>query len=143
MYRVEIEVEGQPQGKARPRMSRFGHVYTPQKTRDYEKRIKAAAWAAMQRERLEATNRPVHIDMVAFMDIPKSWSNTKKIAAEFDAFRHTTKPDLDNILKAALDGISGPQGVVLDDKQVHSVKAKKVFCHPDRGPVLYISISWE
>ena len=79
----------------------------------------------------------------SFMDIPKSWSNTKKIAAEFDAFRHTTKPDLDNILKAALDGISGPQGVMLDDKQVHSVKAKKVFCHPDRGPVLYISVSWE
>ena len=45
MYCIEIEVEGQPQGKARPRMSRNGHVYTPTKTREYEGRIKAAAWA--------------------------------------------------------------------------------------------------
>ncbi len=50
---------------------------------------------------------------------------------------------IDNIVKAALDGISGPQGVILDDKQVVSLKAIKTFCHPDRGPVLYISISWE
>tara|TARA_R110000764_G_scaffold7045_1_gene25696 strand:- start:9091 stop:9522 length:432 start_codon:yes stop_codon:yes gene_type:complete len=143
MYCIEIEVEGQPQGKARPRMSRNGHVYTPTKTREYEGRIKAAAWAAMQRYDLEATDRPAHLEIVAFMDIPKSWNKTKKQEAEFDAFRHISKPDLDNILKAAMDGISGSHGIVLDDKQIHSIKARKVFCHPDRGPVLYISVSWE
>ena len=75
------------------------------------------------------------------MDIPKSWNKTKKQEAEFDAFRHISKPDLDNILKAAMDGISGSHGIVLDDKQIHSIKARKVFCHPDRGPVLYISVA--
>lgn len=36
-------VEGEPQGKARPRFSRLnGRIYTPTKTAKYEKRIRAA-----------------------------------------------------------------------------------------------------
>ena len=79
--------------------------------------------------------------MVSFMDIPKSWPKMKRIEAEYGAIRHMSKPDLDNIIKAALDGIVGK--VVLDDKQVHSIRSRKVYCHPDRGPVLYISVEWE
>jgi len=140
MYQIEIEVSGQPQGKGRPRFTRAGRTYTPAKTRDYESRIKAAAWAAMTKEGIDTTDRPVHVDVIAFMDIPKSWSKKKRIEAEYGAFRPLAGADLDNIVKAALDGI---QGVVFtDDRLVHSIKARKTFCHPDRGPVLYISVSW-
>ena len=143
MYHVEIEAEGQPQGKARPRMSRFGHVYTPQKTRDYENIIKSACATQMKRHNLSPTTSAVKVSIVAFMSIPKSWSQKKAEKAEYGLIYPIAKPDIDNIVKAALDGISGPQGVILDDKQVVSLKAIKTFCHPDRGPVLYISISWE
>ena len=95
----------------------------------------------MKQHGLEPTDRPVHVDLVAFMDIPKSWPKTKRLEAEYGAIRHMSKPDLDNIVKAALDGIVGK--VVLDDKQVHSIRARKVYCHPERGPVLYISVEWE
>jgi Holliday junction resolvase RusA-like endonuclease len=140
MYQIEIEVSGQPQGKGRPRFTKTGKAYTPAKTREYENRIKAAAWAAMTKANVDTTDRPVHVDVIAFMDIPKSWSKKKRIEAEFGAFRPTAGSDLDNIVKAALDGI---QGVVFaDDRLVHSIKARKTFCHPDRGPVLYISVSW-
>jgi Holliday junction resolvase RusA-like endonuclease len=141
MYKVEIEVSGQPQGKARPRFTKFGRAYTPAKTKLYEQRIQAAAWSVMKQYDLEPTDRPVHVEVIAFMDIPKSWSKTKKLEAEYNALRHTSKPDLDNIIKAGLDGIVG--AVISDDKQVHSIKARKVYCHPDRGPVLYISVAWE
>jgi len=140
MYQIEIEVSGQPQGKGRPRFTRAGRTYTPSKTRDYENRIKAAAWSAMTKEGIDTTDRPVHVDVIAFMDIPKSWSKKKRLEAEYGAFRPLAGADLDNIVKAALDGI---QGVVFaDDRLVHSIKARKTFCHPDRGPVLYISVSW-
>ena len=140
MYRIEIEVSGQPQGKGRPRFTRTGRAYTPDKTRQYEARIKAAAWAEMQKHSLKATKRPVHVDVIAFMDIPKSWSKKKRMEAEYGAITPTAGYDLDNIVKAALDGV---QGVIFDDdRQVSSIKARKTFCHPDRGPVLYVSVSW-
>ena len=142
MYRVEIEISGQPQGKGRPRFTKQGRTYTPQRTVEYERRIASAAWAEMQRHNLDPTDRPVHVDVVAFMNIPKSWPKKKRLAAEYGAISPTSKPDIDNIVKSALDGITGDTGIILDDTQVTSIKAKKTFCHPDRGPVLYVSVSW-
>ena len=140
MYKVEIEVSGQPQGKGRPRFTRTGKAYTPDKTREYESRIQAAAWKAMQNMKLDMTERFVSVEIIAFMEIPKSWSKVKRIEAEYGALQHTTKPDLDNIVKAALDGMEG--AVYVSDKQVTSIKARKMYCHPDRGAVLYMSVSW-
>ena len=140
MYKVEIEVSGQPQGKGRPRFTRTGKAYTPDKTREYESRIQAAAWNAMQNMKLDMTERFVSVEIIAFMEIPKSWSKVKRMEAEYGALQHTTKPDLDNIVKAALDGMEG--AVYVSDKQVTSIKARKMYCHPDRGAVLYMSVSW-
>jgi len=86
------------------------------------------------------TERFVSVEIIAFMEIPKSWSNVKRMEAEYGALQHTTKPDLDNIVKAALDGMEG--AVYVSDKQVTSIKARKMYCHPDRGAVLYMSVSW-
>ena len=135
-----MEISGQPQGKGRPRFTRTGKAYTPDKTKEYESRIQAAAWKAMQEAKLEPTERFVAVDIIAFMEIPQSWSTVKRMEAEYGAVQHTTKPDLDNIVKAALDGIEG--AVYVSDKQVTSIKAKKMYCHPDRGAVLYISVAW-
>lgn len=140
MYKIEIEISGQPQGKGRPRFTRTGRAYTPEKTRQYEARIQAAAWAEMRKHGLEPTERPVHVDVIAFMDIPKSWSKKKRLEAEFGAITPMSNPDLDNIVKAALDGAQG--AIFVDDKQVSSIRAKKTYCHPDRGPVLYVSVTW-
>lgn len=140
MYKVEFEISGQPQGKARPRFTKTGRAYTPEKTKIYEQRIQAAAWAAMKKDDLQTVSCPVHMEIVAFMQIPKSWSKVKRLEAEYGAIRPTVKPDLDNIIKAVGDGCN--EIVYQDDKQIHSVKARKVYCHPDRGPVLYVAFSW-
>ena len=90
--------------------------------------------------KLDMTERFVSVEIIAYMEIPKSWSNVKRMEAEYGALQHTTKPDLDNIVKAALDGMEG--AVYASDKQVTSIKARKMYCHPDRGAVLYMSVSW-
>ena len=140
MYEIEIELSGQPIGKGRPRFTKVGHTYTPEKTKDYERRIHAAAWAEMAKHDIEMTERPVAVEIIAFMDIPKSWSKIKRLEAEYGAISHTSKPDIDNIAKIALDGLQGT--IFKSDAQVVSLKVKKTFCHPDRGPVLYMSVSW-
>lgn len=75
--KIKIEVQGQPQGKGRPRFTKLGRAYTPQKTKDYERRIQAASWASMQKAGLEPTNKSVLVRIVAQMNIPNSWSKIK------------------------------------------------------------------
>ena len=65
MYKVEIEVSGQPQGKGRPRFTKTGKAYTPDKTREYESRIQAASWKAMQNMKLDMTERFVSVEIIA------------------------------------------------------------------------------
>ena len=142
LNQVEVEVSGQPIGKGRPRFTKAGHAYTPTKTREYEKRIQAAAWSKMQEMKLKPTGRFCHLKVVAFMDIPQSWPKVKRLEAEYGVLKPISKPDLDNIVKIAKDGISGMDGIILDDKQVTSIEAQKIYCHPDKGPVLYLAVSW-
>ena len=42
MKTVELIIEGEPVGKARPRFTRTGHAYTPDKTRKYEQAVEDA-----------------------------------------------------------------------------------------------------
>lgn len=46
---------------------------------------------------------------------------------------HTAKPDLDNLVKAALDAIVN-SGVVHDDAQLYWINAVKVYAEPDGQP---------
>lgn len=140
LHKVEIEISGQPIGKGRPRFTRNGHTYTPEKTKEYEGRIHAAAWAKMQELKLKPISKFCHLELIAFMDIPKSWPKVKRLEAEYGAILPASKPDVDNILKAAMDGLEG--AVYVADSQVTSVNAKKVYCHPDKGPLLYLAVSW-
>ena len=40
MTYIEFTVDGEPVGKGRPRFTRSGHAYTPEKTADYEQLVK-------------------------------------------------------------------------------------------------------
>lgn len=140
LIKVEFEVSGQPQGKGRPRFTRKGYAYTPEKTKEYEKRIHAAAWQKMHELKLKPIEKFCHVEIIAFMEIPKSWPKVRRLEAEYGAILPTSKPDVDNIVKAALDGMEGI--VFYSDAQVTSINAKKVYCHPEKGAVLYVAVSW-
>lgn len=136
---ISFEVHGAPIGKGRPRFSRAGHTYTPQKTRDYERHIAQAAFTAMCEADEMICDRPVVVEILAEMPIPASWSKKRQIAAEAGAER-PKRPDIDNIAKAALDACNGV--VYGDDAQVHALSVRKVYGSIGSGGRLSVSISW-
>ena len=120
---ITIIVQGGPVAKGRPRMTRRGFAYTPAATRKYEAHARMAAQLAMDgRPPIEA---PVRIEVLAELPIPASWSERKKAEAITGTVRPTSRPDVDNYVKAILDAINTI--VVADDAQVVEVYAKKKF----------------
>jgi Holliday junction resolvase RusA-like endonuclease len=125
---IKFTVLGQPQGKGRPRFSKRGkHVvtYTPEKTVCYETLIAEAAKKAMLLENKEITQHEVNVKINAYFEIPKSWRRSSYEHARLNIIKPQTKPDIDNIAKAVLDGINGI--IYHDDKQVYSLQIIKEY----------------
>ena len=104
-----------PIAKGRPRFSR--HAYTPPKTEEYEKLI-ASSWdgGMVDGKHLMATMR-------FGMPIPKSWSKDRQRLSV--GKMHESKPDLDNLVKAVLDGLNGV--AFDDDAKIAAFMAEKIY----------------
>lgn len=116
----------QVSGKGRPRFARQGtfvKTYTDAKTLTYEKSIQTYAKQAM------GSTSPLTGAVAAYLHIgipiPPSYSKTRQKACIEGLERPTKKPDIDNIVKAVLDGMNGI--VYLDDKQVVDLHLTKVY----------------
>ena len=120
MMQIEFTVPGEPQGKARPRITRYG-TYTPKKTVNYEKAIKNAFLSAGGRR----TESPVKVSITAYYKIPKSASKAKTASMECGDILPTKKPDLDNIAKCVCDALNGV--AYNDDAQVCWLKVSKKY----------------
>jgi len=105
---ITFTVPGAPQGKGRPRVgtvSGRARVFTPAKTVAYENLIAHAAQQAMAGRPL--IDGPVSCAIAIDAPIPASWSKRKQAAALAGELMPTTKPDLDNVVKAIFDGCNG------------------------------------
>lgn len=119
---IRVVVPGQPIAKGRPRMAVIrGHAmaYTPAKTVAYEGLIARAGHDAMGEDPL--LEGPLAVTVFAHFQRPKSWSRKK---AE-ETIYHTSRPDADNIAKAAGDGLNGI--VWRDDSQLASMQIVKLY----------------
>lgn len=116
-------VPGRPQGKGRPRFYK-GHAYTPDSTRRYEALIRETARAAAKKAGWKIADSGVHVHVDALFPVPKSWPREKKAAAERDELT-PGKPDIDNVVKAVLDGLNGV--AYTDDKAVKAISASKKY----------------
>jgi Holliday junction resolvase RusA-like endonuclease len=67
----------------------------------------------------------VRLELVVELPIPTSWSRKRTIAALRGEALPTTRPDLDNYVKSALDAINTI--VVHDDCQIVELIARKRF----------------
>ena len=127
MKTLNFTVMGKPQGKGRPRMTRSGHVYTPQKTREYEERVKNAAMSEMGRNNILpwTEKQPLKVIIECFFALPKSATKKQRI----DVLEHrkfpTIKSDIDNIAKSILDGMNGH--VYGDDSQIVDLVVTKRY----------------
>jgi len=112
---IDIVIHGKPVGKARPRFGRKkdgGAVtYTPRETKNYEQAVAALAQCAMMGKTL--MEGPLRVTICAY------FQHKTKIGY------HTSRPDLDNIIKIILDGLNGV--VFKDDASVVSIVAMKQY----------------
>lgn len=123
---ITFIVPGKPVGKGRPRAAARGkHItlYTPQKTANYESTVALAANQAMAGNPL--ITGPVEALMTIVLPVPVSWSKRKQADALAGTVMPTSKPDMDNVVKAIFDAINGI--VWTDDVQVVGLRVRKVY----------------
>ena len=125
---VCFTVFGKPQGKARPRFTRSGHTYTPDRTAEYEERVKLA-YRQTGGGKLSGF---VSADILVVFTVPKSYTKAQKAAA-FDMRYVPKKPDCDNIAKIILDALNGI--AYGDDAQVVKLRVEKRYGMTDHVTV--------
>lgn len=120
---IEFEMLGKPLGKARPRVTRKGFTYTPQKTVNYENLIR---WTFQSKF---PNHKPyegyIEAEIKAIFDVPKSYSKKKTLELLNGSCNYDHKPDLDNIAKIVLDSLNGI--AYKDDSQVTILKVIKEY----------------
>jgi len=104
----------------RPRFSRNGHTYTPEKTRKAVQTLAAILRFEGGKKRFPVGAVDLQIRFV--MGIPKSASKSQQ--GSFDGTPCTKRPDTDNLVKLVCDSAT-EAGVWSDDSQVTSITASK------------------
>jgi Holliday junction resolvase RusA-like endonuclease len=119
---ITVILEGVPHPKARPRFGR-GRAFTPTATVNYQHDLGWRAKAAMTGRK--PFRCAVRVTALFELRVPGSWTTAHRNRAITGAIKHTAKPDTDNLLKAALDSITGV--VVADDPLICEVVAGKRY----------------
>lgn len=134
MNRIEFTINGECVPKARPRFSKFGHVYTTPKTRAYENIVKSTAID----NRVPCITTALRVELIIYKSIPKSFSKKKRELANEGKIYPVVKPDIDNYVKAVLDGLNGV--LFVDDKQIVDFRAVKRYSDSPRVEVTAWSV---
>lgn len=100
-----------PVAKARPRLSKFG-VYTPKKTKDFEKEIRKQFKEMCKDKPLDG---PIVAHITYYIKRPKT------VKREYP----TVKPDIDNFDKCLLDSLNGY--AYHDDSQIIRKLSEKAY----------------
>lgn len=128
---IRIVVPGKPIAKGRPRLSTFnGHAraFTPPRTVAYEGLVALAGQDVMDGAPL--LDGALAVTVWAHFPLPQKVSRARRELAASGRDWHTCKPDGDNILKAACDGLNGV--VWRDDAQVASAQIVKLYSDTPR-----------
>ena len=118
-----ITIPGQPVGKARARVTRSGHAFTPKKTEVAEATIRQLFVARYPDA--EPIIGPVAIDITAFLGIPRSHSEKRKQLMLIGEILPTQRPDVDNIGKLICDALESI--AYHNDSQVVLMLIKKIY----------------
>lgn len=123
MIQVILVIPGTPTAKARPRFYQ-GRAITDAKTRAAERTV-LAHWLKTRSTVTPAPHDgPVTISFEAVFAPAQSWPKWKQQAALDGYLTHTSKPDLDNLVKI-IDGLNGHAWV--DDSQISRINASKTY----------------
>lgn len=129
-------IPGEPTGKGRPRFTRSGHAYTPEKTASYEQAVRQAYRAEFPDTEPIPAGVPVAVKIIAGYGIPKSTSKVKAERMLAGEIRPTKKPDADNVAKAICDALNGL--AYHDDSQITMLCVSK---HYTKNPGCLVRIA--
>lgn len=122
----ELTILGKIKGKSRPKFFRRGNfvgTYTPDQTVSYENLIKLMYYEKYGKE--DPVSGPVKLTLVAYFEIPKSFSRKKQLDAENQRIYPTKKPDFDNIEKIICDALN--KIAYKDDSQIVENHTYKLY----------------
>lgn len=132
--KFSISIPINPVPKARPRFTKAGHAYTPQKTADYEKAI-ADYWEQSTKGFSYDREQPLVVNLGFGLPIPKSTPKYKRHMMQNGTIKPTKKVDVDNLAKAVMDALNGVAWG--DDSQVVRVSIFKEYA---KEPYVHIYI---
>ena len=127
---IKLTIPGEPCAKQRPRTTKQGHTYTPQKTVNYETLVRELYILQNFRQQLEGE---LVMTVRAYFTIPKSASKKKAADMVGGRIRPTKRPDWDNvgkIISAALNGLA-----YHDDSQIVTATVEKWYSAEPRVEV--------
>lgn len=137
MSSLSFLIPGDPRGKGRPRFSSgkgFVRTYTDDRTAAYENLAALAAKDALDGR--APFDVAVSVYLRAQYRIPKSTSKALRARMLDGEVQPTKLPDLDNVLKAVLDGCN--RVAFTDDALVTSIRAVKVY---SESPGVFVTIT--
>ena len=131
---IRVWIEGKPVPQSRPRFTKQGHAYEAKASKEYKKAVAIAAKEAMAGQ--EPLAGAIRVRMTAYFDIPKSWPKKMQQQAMVGELLPILRPDLDNLAKSVLDGMSGI--VFTDDSQITDLEINKRYTGDGAGVVAWI-----
>ena len=118
--RVDFTIPSSPVTKARPRFNtRTGRAFTDDKTRIFENIVSLAYGS-----RHYFDDSYITVKIKFKFEIPKSYSKKKRLEAIEGKIR-PTKADIDNYIKAVLDGLN--KKAWKDDRYIVGILAEKEY----------------
>jgi Holliday junction resolvase RusA-like endonuclease len=117
--RVDFTIHTAPVSKQRPRLGKGGCVYTPSKTKVFENIV-----ALSYGNRPSFDDKYIRIRLKFKFEVPKSYSKKKRLE-DIEGKIRPTKADIDNYIKAVLDGLN--KKAWKDDRYIIGILAEKEY----------------
>ena len=118
--KTTFTIKSKPITKQRPRFSKKSNsVYTPTQTKIFENIVKFCYG-----NRYFYDKEYIKVYIIFKFEIPKSYSK-KKYSDAIKGKIRPTKADIDNYIKAVLDGLN--KVAYSDDRYISKIEAEKVF----------------
>lgn len=127
---IEFTVYGEPTAQGRPRFAMVGghaRAYDPAKSRDYKQAVRAAALEVKPKALLDG---PLRLNVTIYKAPPKSMAKKRRAMALAHEIQPTTKPDIDNIIKAIFDSLN--KLIWYDDSQIVILHVSKWYSDEPR-----------
>ena len=109
MEDIDIVIYGDPVPQGRPRFSRNGHTYNPQRSEDYREWVRYNMVNACKRNGIKPLRKAVLLFITFYRGIPTSWNKKRRMEAAQGLIRPISQRsgDIDNYVKMIMDAGNG------------------------------------